>query len=140
MFEQIRRWVCRQPGGDAQAAHIQNEDAHAVAFGALRVLICKDGEAHWFAQGIDLDYAAGGTSLDDAKHRFEQGLHATVQAHLERFGTIERLLKTPPTDAWLPLLQGGQGFEFSSTTMHDLQDKGLPFRQLAYIEGHAKAA
>jgi hypothetical protein len=85
-------------------------------------------------------HAAGGTSLDDAKRRFEQGLHATVQAHLERFGTIERLLKTPPAEEWISLVQRGQNFEFSSTSVHDLRDKSLPFRHLAYIEGHAKAA
>jgi len=138
--KRLQQWVSRLFGGNAKAGHLQDENRHLVAFEALRVLICQDGD-HWFAQGIDLDYAAEGVSPEDVKQRFERGLVATVRAHLERFGTIERLLKNPPPEAWLPLASRAQGYKFSILSIHDLPEASIPFRKLEfYIQTERQAA
>lgn len=64
-------------------------------------MVEQDGE--WFAQGVDIDYAATGRTLDEVQRNFEEGLAATVGLHLRRFGTINRLLKTAPTEVWQAL-------------------------------------
>lgn len=52
----------------------------------------------WFAQGIEIDYAAAGTSLDDVRARFERGLRRTIEENLKRHNSIERILKEAPAD------------------------------------------
>lgn len=135
----LRRWFNHFLGGRACAEHTQADGNHTVKLDALRVLICPDGEGLWFAQGIDLDYAAGGTSVDDVKRRFENGLLATIQAHLRRFGTIERLLKTPSPGVWMPLVCSAESHEFSIESIHELPPQ-FPFKKVEYIEGGRHAA
>lgn len=72
---------------------------HAVAVGDLRVLIvCEDDV--WYAQGMEIDYVAQGTSLDDVKTAFENGLGATIGLHIETYGDLKELLKIAPQAAW----------------------------------------
>jgi hypothetical protein len=61
-------------------------------------MIIPDGDMH-FAQGLEIDYAAQGASLDDVKKAFEIGLEATIQAHLKEFGTLENLVVPAPAEA-----------------------------------------
>lgn len=121
----------------ARAIHVQQGNQHAVGIGGLRVLVCeKDGE--WFAQGIEIDYAASGRSLEDVKNRFERGLLATVHAHLLRYSTVERLLRFAPKSAWEKLTQR-EGFDFSLATAMELSEidpelpTELPFERLVYL-------
>jgi hypothetical protein len=60
--------------------------------GTLRVLI-HEHRREWFAEAIELDYAASGWSLEDAKRRFKKGLAATIALHLGRYGNVENLLR-----------------------------------------------
>lgn len=87
----------------ALALHASNhEGGHVVAFGNLRVLIFEqDGE--WLAQGIEIDYAASGATLEDTQRYFELGLARTVHLHLQRHTTIDRLLRFAPETVWKPL-------------------------------------
>lgn len=141
MKTSIQKWICGLLGSKARAEHHQSANGHAVRIESLRVLVCQDGDGLWFAQGIDLDYAAGGTSIEDAQQRFERGLLATVRAHIDHFGTIERLLQAPPVENWLPLASAAKGFVFSSTSVHELPvDAGFPFRRVEYFEGGRQAA
>lgn len=66
---------------------------------ALRVWLYEEANM-WVAQGIDIDYAAAGESLDDVKDRFGRGLIASVEANLDEFGTLEHLCKRAPDDIW----------------------------------------
>ena len=145
MFDQIKKWASGLAGSKAVAAHIRIGGNHAIAFAALRVLVCQDGEEGlWFAQAIDIDYSAGGATAEDAKARFERGLAATVHANLERFGTIERMLKTPPAGEWLPLISKSESYEFSVSTVHELpgalSDARFPVRRVEYLQDIRRAA
>ena len=103
--------------GDAKAAHVTNGDNHAVVFDSLRVLIVQDDEGYWFAQSRDIDYAAGGDSLESVQRNFEIGLSETIKAHLEHFGSIERIMKTPKPDDWRDLLSQNCG-KYGLTIKH----------------------
>jgi len=74
--------------------------AHAVGLGDLRVMILSEGENLWYAQGLEIDYLAQGTSPDDVKRSFEEGLKATVGEHLKLYGNISKLLQIAPQDVW----------------------------------------
>jgi len=80
----------------AKAVHAKKRTdkgtAHVVGIGDLRVMIVEE-EGHWFAQGLEIDYAADGLSLDDVKRRFEQGLASTVSEHVKIYGSIQHLLR-----------------------------------------------
>lgn len=131
---------------NAQAAHASLDDRHAVTLGSVRVLLCEEA-GEWFAQGIELDYAATGDTPEEVKQRFEQGLAATVHLHLRRFGSVERLLKFAPETVW-QRLKARDAYAFSMVTVHDLAaDLGgdaakIPFERLVYLvpADHRKAA
>ena len=54
--------------------------------------------------GLDIDYGARGSSLDDVTEQFESGLVATIQEHLKIYGTIENVLQVAPPTVWKNLL------------------------------------
>lgn len=104
----------------------------------LRVVVIPDGDL-WFAQGLDVDYAAAGTSLEDVKARFESGLAGTVHEHLKMYAGIERILTPAPADVWTDLYysKSGEHFRFSQISFHkDLKDLRylLPFDGIEYLE------
>ncbi|MEW8000826.1 MAG: hypothetical protein AB2795_19975 [Candidatus Thiodiazotropha endolucinida] len=118
---------------NVKVLHAKKECNHAVAVGSLRVIIQKIQDG-WFAQGVEIDFAACGETLDDAQIRFEKGLAATVHRHLERFDSVERLLKFAPNDV-VEKLSKGDEYSFDMITIHDLSDTlGLPFQKIAYLE------
>ena len=80
-------------------------------------ITCDDRD--WFAQGYEIDYAACGTSLDDVKKRFQNGLAATIHEHLTLFGTIESLLVPAPPEAW-KTLAGAAQHTYSQVRAHEL--------------------
>lgn len=116
--------------------------SHVVGMWALHVVIVPDGK-FWFAQGLEIDYATQGESLEDAKKKFESGLAATVQEHLNVFGQIKNLLRVAPQDAWdLAFSASASAHEFSPASLHPLPDAGdplLPFRGIQFIEGQGVA-
>lgn len=81
------------------AVHLKHGDNHLVGLNALRVLLTPDGDA-WFAQGLEIDYAASGATAEEVKTNFSEGLKLTVGEHLRIYGNIERLLKVAPQEAW----------------------------------------
>lgn len=101
----------------------------------LRVLVSEhDGE--WFAQGVEIDYGASGRSLDEVQQHFEQGLCATVDLHLRRFNSLDRLVRYAPEDIWSQAIS--HEFDFSMVTVHDISSlsagmRRLPFNHVAYI-------
>lgn len=131
---------------NAKAVHASRNDRHAVVLGAVRVLLCEE-HGEWFAQGIDIDYAATGASPEEAKSRFERGLAATVHLHLRLYGSVERLLKFAPTSVWQQL-KPSDAYDFSIVTEHNLandlgQDAAkLPFDKVIYLphDGTLRAA
>lgn len=71
---------------------------------ALRVWLYEEADM-WVAQGIDVDYAAAGNTLEDVKDRFARGLIASVEANLDEFGTLEHLCKRAPDEIWRAFLE-----------------------------------
>ena len=106
--------------------------------GRLRVLVTND-DHEWFAQGIDIDFAAAGKSLDDVQGRFERGLKNTIHAHLDRYGIIDGLLKCAPESEWREIK--GRNYNFDIVTLHDASDlqNQIPFSQIAYIQQRPSA-
>ncbi|MEW6038544.1 MAG: hypothetical protein AB1648_09885 [Pseudomonadota bacterium] len=144
-FTKITRWISDLGGCEGEAMHANHGSNHAVAINAMRVIIVQDGDDAWFAQSLDIDYAAGGSSLENAQRNFETGLSATIKAHLERFGHIERIMRSPDLGDWVPLLsRQGKEFEYSTVESHELKDsvlsEHLPYTGISYIEGQRKAA
>jgi hypothetical protein len=79
---------------------------HIVAIWSLKVVIVNDGPTTWFAQGLDIDYAAEGSSVEDAKKNFQNGLLATIHQHLKAYSNLSKMAKPAPTDVWQELYYG----------------------------------
>lgn len=89
---------------DASAFHGLSADGAQVAgIGNLRVLITK-AEGTWFAQGLEIDYAAEGDTLDDVKREFETGLRMTLHEHIKVHRDIKHALRVAPPDVWAKFL------------------------------------
>lgn len=119
--------------------HMCQDDSHAVLIHNLRVLVAeRDGV--WDAQGVEIDYAASGDSLEDVQRRFERGLGKMIQLHLQRFGSISRLLKFAP-EAIVAQVSDAKPYSLRLLARHDLAPaRGLPFNAVAYIEAPQLAA
>jgi len=92
-----------------------------VGFGNLRVIVIKDDDM-WFAQCLDINYAAQGASLAQVKRNFERGLSATVDEHVRVFGNIENLLARGPSSRIRQEIMHKmpQTFRYSQVTVHRL--------------------
>ena len=98
----------------------------------LQVVLAKDGDG-WVAQGIELDYAACGSSKEDVKARFERGLGATIQAHLNHFGDIDRLI-VPAAPPWTQLLPAADQMRYSHVSHHRFfPPVSFPFGKIVYM-------
>lgn len=128
-------------GTKTKAIHFKNTGCEGVIIGALRVIVSEQ-DGYWFAQGIEIDFAASGSSLQDLQERFECGLVETITAHLNKYGTIENLLKYAPKTEWQSLADS-QEYYVDMVAIHELHDqvamKELPFKQIAYIEKRTAA-
>src|SRR6266404_5178339 len=88
-----------------KAIHTDLSDgAQAVGIGNLHVLVVPDGK-FWVAQGIEIDYAAQGATIDLAKENFEKGLCLTIEQNLRVHQTIERILTPAPPHIQLEALR-----------------------------------
>ncbi|MCL4848090.1 MAG: hypothetical protein KJ066_16230 [Acidobacteria bacterium] len=122
---------------EAIAFHGTTDDGdEVVGFGNIRVVLQKDDDG-WFAQGLEVDYAAEGDSLEEVKRAFEQGFFATIDTHLRMFGGIEGLLRPAPVEVWTDVLTNpSQIRRFSHISLHQLL---LPFQGIEYFtEGRAR--
>ena len=132
--------------GATFVAHLEGEsnaDVHAVLVGSLRVVIIED-EDHWFAQGLEIDYAASGLDMDDVKDRFQQGLAATIHEHLRMYGTVEPLLKVAPQEAWDLLFTADTHHRLTCASLHAFDSAvedarhqrklSFPFSRIAFLQ------
>jgi hypothetical protein len=123
----------------AHATHLQQDESHCVAIGALRVLITQDDSELWSAQGVEIDFSACGASLEDVQRRFENGLRGTIRANLDKFGGIERLLKWAPSEEIAHLSQSASGYDLNLLALHSIPDISIPFAKIAYIRENLAA-
>lgn len=128
---------------DAGALHLTDGENHVVGFQALKVLLTQD-EGYWVAQGLDLDYASYGSSVDEAKTNFANGLEATVRQHLKQNGDIEHLLKVAPQSCWAEYYEAAKlpkgtfsKQRFTTVQFHfikpDDELDALPFKQIEFL-------
>lgn len=125
-----------------EALHAQNGDNHIVAVDKLRVLLLKDNGG-WFAQGLEIDYAASGSNIDETKTNFETGFCKTVHEHLILHGTIDNLLKVAPQEAWAEFYkcpidavkQSYSCFQFHTVEKALFLPEGIafPFNEISFI-------
>lgn len=88
----------------AAAVHVQAGNKHIVSVKSLHVMLIPDGN-YWFAQGLEIDYAATGNTVESAKENFSAGLAKTIVEHLVMHGGIEQLLKVAHQDVWTEYFQ-----------------------------------
>jgi len=119
----------------ATAIHAAHKDGvhHVIGLGNIRVLLIPEDDA-WFAQGLEIDYAAQGDTLAQAKREFEDGLEATVHAHLQRNGNIFGLLKVAPAEMWAlandPTIKLRR---YSQVTQHHIIKEKSNYEGIAYL-------
>jgi hypothetical protein len=125
-------------GSDAVAVHVSDENIHLVGIGNLRVIISKDGTG-WFAQGLEIDYAASGKTIASTKKNFQEGLKKTIDLHLQVHGGIDKLLKSAPQDVWEELWKG-RHYKHTQVSVHDDIARQLGFDEIKYFEPDGVAA
>lgn len=140
----VRLWKSDHSSSKAQALHTTNGNQHSVIFKSLRVIIVKDGET-FFAQSIDISYAASGDSLKNVQDNFERGLSATLKAHLEAFGNIDQIMQTPPAEEWANLLKCDHGaYDLTTISQHTIQGcqsfESLPYTNIEYLDCEEREA
>jgi hypothetical protein len=119
----------------AKAIHLEHKDGehHVVGLGNIRVLLLPDGSG-WFAQGLEIDYAAQGETLEEAKKEFEDGLEAMVHEHIRVHGDIKFLLQVAPNDIWnLANDPTAQLTRYSQVTHHHIIKEKSNYEGIAYL-------
>jgi hypothetical protein len=84
----------------------------------LRVMVTEEQEGYWFAQGLDVDYAAQGSSWQEVRKAFEDGFMATIDAHLKKFGHLDYFRRQAPQDIWEEYRHAKFQKLFSSISIH----------------------
>lgn len=119
----------KKPAKGTSAFQVKDGTTHVVGVRQLRVVVTNDGEG-WFAQGLEIDYFAQTSSLGVVKHRFEEGLCATIDEYLKKHGSIEWLLQPAPDNVWNEFLRRKQRpLWFSSVSVHR-HDLAIQYYQL----------
>ena len=104
-------------------------------FGVLHVIVVPDCNS-WFAQGLEVDYGAQGSSPMEAKQHFQIGLSSTIQLNMSRLGNIDGILRPAPKKHWDELLENtdkiiGQSTEkLGSQFTQDI----FPYESIRYFE------
>jgi hypothetical protein len=115
------------------AIHGTDGSTHIVGIGNIKVIICKDDDA-WFAQGLDIDYAANGHTLEEVKENFQVGLEGTIDLHIKAYGNIEKFLKVAPQEVWDELRAAGDHYRYSQVSFHEDLSKTLGYQGINFIE------
>jgi|CXWL01.1.fsa_nt_gi hypothetical protein len=135
-----------------EALHLKTGNKHVVGVKALHVMLIPDGN-YWFAQGLEIDYAAYAASLEDAKENFSNGLALTVAEHLTMYGDIKKLLHVASQDVWDEYYAAtGETIKASLTQIQATEvtkklpkvesslASVLPFGEIHFLKGAATAA
>lgn len=126
-------------------------DGDKLTFGvkSLHVMLLPDGDG-WFAQGLEIDYAACGSTMEEAKKHFAHGLVLTFSEHLTMYGDIAKALVVAPQEAWeeyyktptdqiekdsLSFVATVELFEEAGITEPEKTAEVFPFAGIQYIQG-----
>jgi hypothetical protein len=119
--------------------HAEHHDGihHIVGIGNIRVLLIPEGSG-WFAQGLEIDYAVQGDSLEGVKKEFEDGLTATVLEHLKIHDDISIMLKPAPNEFWdLANDPQVQLRRYSQVTHHHVIKENSKYEGISYLIANA---
>jgi len=118
---------------DARAITASHGETHVVGIGNLRVAIETDGIS-WTAQGLEIDYIAQGSDLEDAKKQFEDGLACTIHQHLRIYGNIDKLLSPAPREVWKEVLNPKAiRTRYSQISVHEAIKAAFGFEKVDYL-------
>jgi hypothetical protein len=67
----------------------------------LKVWLYLDAHRYWIAQGLDIGYAAAAATPEGAQQKFSRGLASTLVLNMEKYGTIEPIVRPAPPEVWL---------------------------------------
>jgi len=128
------------PSG-AVAVELNNGESHVVGIGNLKVLIIKDGP-FYYAQGLEIDYGAQGSSIKEAKANFQSGLYQTIALHIETEGHIDGMLKFAPDEILLEASRSKNDIHrFAHVSAHEIPLTAqaiFPFRGIEYLSVEAR--
>ena len=118
------------------ALHGTDGETHIVGLGNIKVIICQgNGKDAWFAQGLDIDYAANGHTLEEVKQNFQTGLRQTIDLHIKMHSNIEKFLKVAPQEVWDELSRvGGKPYHYSQVSFHKDLSATLGYQGISFIE------
>lgn len=118
------------------AIHGSSDDVHhVVGLGNIRVIIVPDGSS-FFAQGLEIDFASQGATVDQAKKNFEASLHSTIEQHLKIYGHINMLLQPAPASVWRELIADKVAMPntFWHVSEHTIEPQAaLPYEGIKYF-------
>lgn len=97
--------------------------------GYLRAIVTpdSDSEGGYFIQGLELDYAAAGETLEKAKSNFERGLAATMEENRKQRGSLRKVWCAAGPAEWVRLENGVAKRE--TKLLNDI----LPFGGIVYL-------
>ena len=145
MATKMKKKTAKRKNETATAFHLKHKDGihNVVGIGNLRVVIVPDGK-FWFAQGLEIDYAAQGISIADAKKNFSDGLCCTIHENLRVHDSITSMMKPAPAQVWSDLLftKAAKLKVYSQESIHHvLKGKStdehfarLPFQGVSFLE------
>ncbi len=95
-------------------------------------------ETFWYAQGLEIDYAAQGNSLEEVKERFSRGLTLTINEHLTIHGTIKHMLVPAPPDVWVEFIEskGHLKEKYSLVSLHNM----FPYDEIDFYSSEDEVA
>ena len=127
----------------AAAFHVKLGDNHVVGILNLKVILIQEAGS-WFAQGLEIDYAAEGKTLEEVKAAFEKGFCGTIYENLRVYGKLDKFLVPAPVEIWKEMFYDCSDMNaFSQITVHNLAEKVgslLPFKAIEYIQRAEKVA
>jgi hypothetical protein len=125
------------------AVHGSADDVHhVVGLGNIRVIIVPDGSS-FFAQGLEIDFASQGSTVEETKKNFEHSLCATIEQHIKIYGHINGLLQPAPLPVWQELVADKIAMRnrFWLVSEHTIEPRGkLPYEGIKYLVEQEAAA
>ena len=106
MDEQIAQYLEVHSCDETLSRHARvMEGLRRAGIDTMRVIV-KNRSGSWQAQGLELDYAVGGSSCDDVIAEFAQSLALTIDDHLRIHGHIGHIVRAAQPDVWSAFFDG----------------------------------
>lgn len=112
---------------------------HVVGIKTLHVWLTRD-DSGCFAQGLEIDYAAAGQTIEEAKSNFEKGLSLTIEEHLKMHGTVAKLLKIAPQAVWDEYFSEAEAHLQSYSALEAFNIEPFPFESIEFLGSRSLAA